>query len=142
MTATGARTSIADGQADLALLVGRVMIGLLFLAAGLLKVTDFANAAVASMVRSGLPAPTVVAALVTALEVAVPLLLMAGFYARPAAVVLALFTLAATFVAHRFWEFGGAAWYGQFFNFWKNLAVMGGLFVLAAIGPGRYAMRP
>lgn len=141
-TVAGTRGGATGANGDLALLAGRVLIGMLFLAAGYLKVTDFAGAAVGSVARAGLPMPQVTAALVTAIEIVLPLLLIIGFYARPAAILLALFTIAATLLAHRFWEFEGAAWFGQFFNFWKNLATTGGLVILAALGPGRYAARP
>lgn len=140
-TAAGSRSGAPAANLDLALLVGRVLIAMLFLAAGYLKAMDFAGAAVGTVTRAGLPMPQVTAALVTAIEIALPLMLIIGFYARPAAIGLAVFTVAATFVAHRFWEFEGAAWFAQFFNFWKNIAVVGGLAILAATGPGRYAIR-
>lgn len=135
-----ARAGAPDAAPDLALLGGRVLLALLFLSAGYLKATDFAGAAVGTVTRSGLPLPQVTAALVTAIEIVLPLLLILGLYVRWAALGLAAFTVAATFIAHRFWSFEGAAWFAQFFNFWKNLAVVGGLLILAATGPGRYAL--
>jgi putative oxidoreductase len=141
-SAAGARSASPAANLDLALLVGRVLIAMLFLAAGYLKATDFAGAAVGTVTRNGLPVPQVTAAVVVVIEIVLPLLLIIGFYARPAAIGLAVFTIAATFVAHRFWEFEGAAWFAQFFNFWKNIAVVGGLAILAATGPGRFAVRP
>ena len=49
---------------------------------------------------------------------------------------LALFTLVATFAAHRFWEFDGAQVANQMNHFFKNLAIVGGMVILAATGPG------
>jgi putative oxidoreductase len=71
------------------------------------------------------------------IEVGGAILLIVGWKTRWAAWLLALFTVIATFAAHRFWEFEPAQQVGQMNNFLKNLAIIGGLLFLAAAGPGR-----
>jgi putative oxidoreductase len=44
---------------------------------------------------------------------------------------LAAFTLVATALGHRFWEADPAFFFNQMTHFLKNLAVIGGLLVLA-----------
>lgn len=135
-----ARTASAWNP-DLALLIGRVLLVAIFPVTGYLKLTGWSGT-VGMMERYGLPLPTVTAALVTAIELVLPALVILGLWARQALVGLILFVAAATLVAHRFWEFEGAQWFPQLANFWKNVAMIGGMAVVAALGPGRHALRP
>jgi putative oxidoreductase len=57
-----------------------------------------------------------------------------------AAVLMILFTVVATLIAHRFWEFEGAARQTQQSQFFKNLAIVGGYLVLLVSGAGRYSI--
>lgn len=61
---------------------------------------------------------------------------MTGFAARWAALALAAFTLAASFLFHPFWSVPADQQFMQQLLFMKNLAVTGGLLILAALGPG------
>ncbi|HJY75108.1 MAG TPA: DoxX family protein, partial [Burkholderiales bacterium] len=49
-------------------------------------------------------------------------------------------TIIASFIAHRFWEFEGAARQMQQTNFFKNLAIIGGFCALWSAGAGHYAV--
>lgn len=133
------RAASARNQ-DLALLIGRVLVVAIFPITGYLKLTGWGGT-VAMMERYGLPLPALAAALVIAIELVLPVLVILGLWARQALAGLILFVAAATLIAHRFWEFEGAQWFPQLASFWKNLAMIGGMIVLAAIGPGRYALR-
>ncbi len=137
-TSTGYATG-ERGGADLALLIGRILLVAIFPVAGYLKLTGFSGT-VTMMTNLGLPAPRLTAAVVTAVELVPAALVILGLWMRPALIVLIIFTVAATLMAHRFWEFEGAAWFPQLMNFWKNMAIVGGMAVLAAAGPGRYAL--
>ena len=53
-----------------------------------------------------------------------------GFQTRLAACLLILFTLGTAFIFHPFWA------EGQWNIFWKEISMIGGLLVLAAVGPG------
>jgi putative oxidoreductase len=47
----------------------------------------------------------------------------------------------AAFTGHAFWNFEGGTQFAQAMNFFKNVAMVGGMLALAAVGPGRYALR-
>ena len=51
-----------------------------------------------------------------------------------------VFTIVASFIAHRFWELEGPARQMQQTQFFKNVAIIGGFFALWAAGAGRYAL--
>ena len=63
-----------------------------------------------------------------------------GFQTRLATLLLIAFTVIATLIAHRFWDFQGAQRPMQQTQFFKNLAIIGGFVALWASGPGRYAV--
>ena len=65
---------------------------------------------------------------------------MAGFYTRQAVVALAGFSLLTAIVFHNFWAVPQAEQMMQQINFMKNLAIAGGMLVLAAFGPGRLSV--
>ena len=109
---------------------GRVLLSLIFILAGYAKLTGIAGTA-GWFGSIGLPFPTVVAVLVGLLELLGGLAILVGFQTRIAAVALALFTIAATLIAHL--DFSDQV---QVLFFQKNLAIAGGLAVLAAFGAG------
>jgi putative oxidoreductase len=117
-------------------LVGRILLALIFLIAGSRKL--MATAATAGyFAKLGFPMPDVMVWLAIALELGGAILLIVGWKTRWAAWALALFTLIATFAAHRFWEISDAGQYANQMNhFLKNAAVIGGMLLLAATGPG------
>lgn len=116
-------------------LLGRILIALLFIPAGISKITGFSGT-VAYIAAQKLPLPQVAAAGAIVVEVLVALALLVGFKARYAALILAAFTLVATFGFHAFWTMDGQAAYMNQLMFFKNLAVVGGLLFVAAYGPG------
>ncbi len=121
-------------------LAGRLLIAALFLPAGIAKITGFAGT-VGYIGSVGLPLPAVGAALAVAVEVLGALALIAGFQTRIAAIVLALFTLVASFFFHAYWSVPDAQQaFMQQLLFFKNIAVVGGLFILAAQGAGAWSL--
>ena len=90
--------------------------------------------------KIGLPMPEVLVWLVILVELGGGLLLIIGWKTRLVAWILAAFTVGATIVAHRFWEFDAAQYVPQLTNFMKNLAIIGGLLMVAACGPGRLSV--
>ena len=125
---------------DLALLVGRVLIAALFLPSGFIKLMSFSKFA-ASLAAKGLPYPEVWAVLAVAVELLGPLALIVGIVPRWTALALLAFTVMATWTTHRYWTFGGAARHQQHVQFYKNLAIMGGLLFYFACGPGAWSLR-
>ena len=116
-------------------LVGRVLLALMFVLSGFDKLANLSGTA-AYFAGTGLPAPSVLAALVGLLELFGGLAIATGFLARWSALALGLFSIAAGLVAHRFWSMPADQQMIQQILFMKNLAIAGGMFVLAALGPG------
>ncbi|MDZ4292010.1 MAG: DoxX family protein [Burkholderiales bacterium RIFCSPHIGHO2_02_FULL_66_10] len=120
-------------------LLSRLLLAVLFLPAGIGKITGFAGTAgyIASV---GLPMPTVAAAVAIAVEVLGGLALIVGFGTRWAALALALFTLGASFFFHNYWAMPAEQQMMQQLMFMKNIGVTGGLLALAAFGAGAFSL--
>jgi putative oxidoreductase len=107
-------------------LLGRILLALIFIVAGVGKISDPAGTA-GYMQSVGLPGflvwPTI------ALEVLGGIAIIIGFQTRIAAFALALFTLAAAALFHT--NFADPM---QSIMFMKNLSMAGGLLLLAASG--------
>jgi putative oxidoreductase len=114
---------------------GRVLLALMFVLAGFSKLGNIAGTA-GYIASAGLPAATVLAVAVGLLEVVGGLALAVGFHARWAALALGLFTILATLLFHKFWAVPAAQQSVQQLMFMKNLAVSGGMFMVAALGAG------
>jgi putative oxidoreductase len=118
-----------------AMLAGRILLSLVFLIAGYRKLMAVAATA-GYFGKLGFPMPEVMAWVAIAVELGGAILLMVGWKTRWAAWLLGLFTLIATFAAHRFWEVDPAQYANQMNHFLKNLAIVGGMILIAASGPG------
>ena len=129
---------IKNLQNPLALL-GRLSFVLLFLPAGIGKLTGFAGT-VGYIASVGLPMPQVGAALALTVEIVGSLALLAGYGTRVAALVLALFTLVASFFFHAYWAVPADQQMVTQLLFFKNIAVAGGLLTLAAWGAGAWSL--
>ena len=120
-------------------LLGRLLLAALFLPAGIGKLTGFAGT-VGYISSVGLPLPELAAALALTVEIAGGIALVIGFGTRPAALVLALFTLVASYFFHNYWAAPADQQFMQQLLFFKNIAVAGGLLTLAAHGAGAWSI--
>ncbi|MEO8134458.1 MAG: DoxX family protein [Betaproteobacteria bacterium] len=120
-------------------LAGRLLLALLFLPAGISKLTGFAGT-VGYISSVGLPAPQLAAALAVVVEIAGGVALIAGYGTRFAAIALAVFTLVASFFFHAFWALPADQQMIPQLLFIKNMAVVGGLLTLAAWGAGAWSV--
>ena len=120
-------------------LLGRVLIALLFVPGGFGKIAGFAGT-IGYIASKGVPLPEVAAAIAVTVELGLGLLLLVGFQTRWAALVIALFTLVITFIFHNFWAAPEAQLAMQKLNFFKNMAIVGGLFAFAAFGGGEWSL--
>lgn len=115
--------------------VGRILLASLFVISGIFKIIGFAGT-VGYMGSLGLPVPTLAVIVTIFVEVGAGLALMSGSrLARPAALLIAIFTVGATLAAHRFWAVDPAAMQGQLTNFLKNLSIIGALLVFWSVKP-------
>lgn len=132
-------TSAATPLHDTFALVGRVLLALLFVPAGWSKIAGFAGTA-GYIASKGIPFPEVCAALAIVAELGLGLLLLVGWQARWAALGLAIFVAVITPIFHNYWAMPEAEVMMQQQAFFKNLAVVGGLLVVAAFGAGRFSL--
>lgn len=120
-------------------LLARLLMVALFLPAGLSKIGSF-EGTVGYIASVGLPLASVGAVVAILVEVLAPLALLVGWRTRWAALVLAVFTLAATVFFHNFWAMPAEQQFMQQLMFMKNLGVVGGLLALAAFGAGVWSL--
>lgn len=119
-------------------LITRLLIAPLFLVSGIRSLAAVSGTA-GYLARLGAPMPEILAWVVIAVEIVGAVMLIVGWRTRLAAWMLAAFVVVATLLAHRFWAVDSAQYVNQLNHFLKNLAVLGGLVLLAAHGPGRLA---
>ncbi len=111
--------------------VGRLFIGLPFLASGFSKVTDY-NGTIDFIMPSTLPLPAPLAyAGALAVELGCGLLMIVGYQARTVAAVFVLFCLATAVFFHAHFSDPN-----QTFHFIKNMIMCGGLLQIVAFGAG------
>lgn len=129
---------IASKAQDFFLLVGRVLLGWIFVQSGWRKLMDI-PAFASTMPRRGLP--EFLGYIAPPVEFIGGVCIVLGFATRYAALLILLFTIIASFSSHKYWTFTDPAQYGQqHTHFWKNTSMKGGLVLLFVVGAGRWAI--
>jgi len=121
------------------MLAARILMMILYVPFGYTKLVHI-GATVGEMAHYGLPLPVLAAIIAIVMELPVAIAIAAGLYTRPLAALMAIYTLAAGFIGHHYWTMEGAARLGNMINFYKNVAIAGGLLQLSATGPGKYSL--
>jgi putative oxidoreductase len=133
--------SCADGLValwqDFLLLVGRTMIGWIFLQSGWGKLGNIAGVA-KTFPRRGLAEWLAYVSVPT--EFLGGLFLILGLATRYTVGVMLIFTIIASFSSHAYWSVPQAQRAAQASSFWKNFAIMGGLIVLSVSAAGRFSL--
>jgi putative oxidoreductase len=122
------------------LLIARILLAAMFLASGYSALSNIAGTA-DYFAGLGLGPPTLLAWGVGLFELIAGLLLVVGFQTRAVASVLALFTLASTYLGH--YGQGGddpAAVFMHTQALLKDIAVAGGMIALAVQGAGKLSV--
>ncbi len=132
MTTTFERTDSAGR--DIALLVARILIAVLFLVSAYNKAMAYGGT-LGYFANIGIPMPAVTVPVVIAFEAIVGLFLVVGYQTRIVALLLGLFCVVAAASAH-----GNLADGNQLNHFLKNIALAGGALALYAAGAGRYSV--
>ena len=124
---------LATSTSDIVLLIGRILLGWIFVRSGYGKLFDI-PAYAATLPPRGL-SPFLA-------YISVPAEFFGGlaimFDLRPVTLrSLTIFMLVATFSSHRYWDFAeAAARRAQDGNFYKNMAMLGGIFFLFTSAQG------
>jgi putative oxidoreductase len=117
---------------DFALLAGRMLLSLIFLHEGVTLASHF-DAAAKAMAAQGVGLPLFVATI--ALQLGAGLAIATGLLTRLGAIGLGLFCLATALLFH-----SDLASRNELLHFEKDLAIAGGMLVLAASGGGRFSL--
>lgn len=133
------RYSLFANRKDEMILLARILLMVLFVKFGLDKLLGF-TATVNYLTSTGVPAPGLLALIAMVMEFGVGVALVLGFYTRPLALALAIYTLAAALIGHRYWNMEGMQHYLSMISFYKNISIVGGLLLLVVTGPGRYSL--
>jgi putative oxidoreductase len=135
MTNTFGAENVRDGL----LLVCRILLMLLFVIFGWEKLTGFSGT-IGYFSHTGVPLPALSAVIAVVMEFFVGLAIVLGLLTRPLAVILAIYTLGTALIGHHYWSMSGMARVENEINFFKNISIIGGLFLLYLTGAGRYSI--
>jgi putative oxidoreductase len=126
---------LAAGMNGVIVLVARILIAQLFFLTAL-----SASPTTGYLTSLGVPSPALWSSLAIAVEWITAFSLIFGVGIRYGALLGTLYVVIATALAHRYWEYPQAQQVGQYTNFLKNLAIIGGLLLLFVQGAGRFSI--
>jgi putative oxidoreductase len=121
-------------------LLGRVLLAAIFLGSAAMNHIPNFNDVVQAMTKEGVPLPTASHVIAIAFMLVGGILLVLGYYARFGATLLLIFLMLAAYYFHDFWTLEGAAAQEQQIHFMKNVAMMGGMLIVIANGPGAWSI--
>jgi putative oxidoreductase len=130
---------MSDSSSSFTPLAGRILMSVMFLISGFFKIGGYTQM-VGYATAKGLPMASVAIACAAVLELAGGLAILAGFQTKIAAWLLFLYLIPVTFFFHNFWAMQGMEQQDNMIHLLKNVAIMGGLVILAANGPGPYSV--
>ncbi len=137
MTTVGTKSAELGGSSksqDTLALAARLLLAALFILAGINKQSSMEQT-VGYIASVGMPMPELVYFGTVAIEIVGGLMVALGFKARYGAGALGIFTVLTAVFFHN--DFSQQT---EVTIFLKNLAIAGGLFAIAAFGPGRFSI--
>ena len=121
------------------ILAARLLLATLFLIFGWRKVRDLSGT-FNQMVQEGLHLPALATAVSVFMELPVAFAVAVGVFTRPAALLMAFYTLGTALIGHHYWTVKGAGYVDSMDSFYKNLGIMGGFLLLCMTGAGKYSI--
>ena len=119
-------------MANIADLIGRILISALFLLNGIFKINNY-EGTIGWMESFGMPGVLLIPAII--LEIAGPVLIIIGYKTKLAAGLLSLFCIATAFIFHN--DFANQM---QLTSFLKNIALAGGFLILFVNGAKGFSL--
>ncbi len=129
----------AEQIKDPLLLLSRILMMILFVMFGWQKMIGY-SATIAEFTQAGVPLPFLAAPIAVIMELGVGSAIVLCLLTRPLAILLGLYTVATGVLGHPFWSMSGTAQIDAEINFFKNVSIMSGLFVLYLTGAGRFSL--
>ncbi len=120
-------------------LLGRILISVVFILGGIGKITGFSMEQ-GMVAAKHVPLPSVALGIALVIELVGGLAILLGLLTRFTSWILFLYLIPTTLLFHNFWAFQGMDRIDTMVHFEKNLAIMGGLLILAAYGAGAYSI--
>jgi putative oxidoreductase len=127
-----ASTMNTTQQNHVAFLIGRVMLGGMYLYSGITNVIELGGKA-GYAASKGLPAPAVFVALASLLLVVGGIGIVAGLRPRLGVAVIVLFLIPVTLIMHNFWAAEGIQRMSELHAFKGNLGLIGAALIFLAI---------
>ena len=124
---------------DFLLAVGRIALVAIFVWSAYGKFTGL-QGFTSFLASKGVPQAALMAPLAGLVEIVGAAMVIVGFKTRYAAAALIVFTAVALYISHDFWNLTGQARTTQLIQAFKNLSIIGGLLMLAGVGPGRFSV--
>jgi len=130
---------MSNSSSSVVPLLGRILVSVVFILGGIGKITGFSMEE-GMVAAKHLPMPAVALGIALVIELVGGLAILLGLYTRFTAWVLFLYLIPTTFLFHNFWAYQGMDRIDPMIHFEKNLAIMGGLLILATFGAGAYSL--
>ena len=133
--------TIDESVSSFLILFARVCLALVFLVSGIHKGFWYKKAD-GEFQRDNIPAIWLTLPATIGLHLIASICLILGYQTREAALVLAIFTVVATLKVHAYWRLPAEEQLGRSRIFTANLAIIGGLLMLVAVGGGDFVLVP
>ncbi|MFW2080617.1 DoxX family protein [Acinetobacter guillouiae] len=121
------------------LLIARVLLVVLFIKLGIPKLINFEQT-IHYMQSLNIPFSTLAAFIAVVMEVVAPIFILIGYYTRPIAIIFAFYTIGSAILGHAYWQVPSELVQSNMINFYKNISIAAGFFLLSLTGPGRYSL--
>jgi putative oxidoreductase len=126
--------------------ISRVLISAVFIVFGYIQFTHIGNyIANPTVIKvagwTGILTPTIIAYMVATIDLFGGILILVGYQTRWASIVLIVFVALTCILVHNFWSMEGPARAANQANFYKNLALIGGLLLIYVQGPGTCSLQ-
>ena len=112
--------------------LGRIFLSTLFLIEGINKIFNY-EGTIQYMESFGVQEYLIIPAII--LEILFPLLLIIGYQAKIAALVIAIFTIVVAIIFHTNFDD-----HMQFITFFKDIAIAGGFIIIFVNGAGKFSV--
>ena len=124
---------------DTGALISRLLVAAFFVPVGLKRIRDY-QASVDYNASLDLPLPEVFTIVAIIVQAGVGMALLLGFQTRLSAAIFIVCIAVWSFIYHDFWAMPEELYAQERLMFFKNVALSGGLLMIAVHGPGRFSL--